>query len=347
MPVRGVVRHGRPEGAAYASFHALVLKFVCPLRALVVGASSLPIPLRRPTTLKPGSLRNPALFLSVAFVISIGAMAVAAHASALYDGPLFDAHLHYNVEAREPFPIADVVGRLQRSGVRAIVANSRPNDGTKALAAAPQVAAAGITVVPLIRLYRDRGDYVTWFGDPTISAMVRGELAAGTAAGPYRGLGEFHLYDARNAEGPVARELMRLARDERLVVLAHCDDDAIERLFAHAPGTAMIWAHTGIGGVPVDRVEALLERYPSLVGELSYRPGLTEDGHLSAPWRALLTRHPGRFVVGSDTWVNGRWEAYESLMNEARTWLGDLPAPMARRIGWDNGAALFGLPAPR
>ena len=44
---------------------------------------------------------------------------------------------------------------MQRSGVRAIVANSRPNDGTKTLAAArEQTAAAGVTVVPFVRLYR-------------------------------------------------------------------------------------------------------------------------------------------------------------------------------------------------
>ena len=34
--------------------------------------------------------------------------------------------------------------------------------------------------------------------------MVLRELAAGTAAGPYRGLGEFHLVDSANADGPVA-----------------------------------------------------------------------------------------------------------------------------------------------
>src|SRR5918993_2715011 len=54
----------------------------------------------------------------------------------VYTGPLFDAHLHYNVEAVEPYPLADVLARLQRSGVRAAIANSRPNDGTKALASA-------------------------------------------------------------------------------------------------------------------------------------------------------------------------------------------------------------------
>ena len=33
-------------------------------------------------------------------------------------------------------------------------------------------------------------------------------------------------------------------------------------------------------------------------------------------------------------------------MQGYRTWLGGLPPEVARRIAWDNGAALFGLPAP-
>ena len=261
--------------------------------------------------------------------------------------PLFDAHLHYNVEAAEgPHPLADVLGRMQRSGVRAIVANSRPNDGTKTLAAArEQTAAAGVTVVPFVRLYRNREDYSNCFRDPGIHAMVLRELATGTAAGPYRGLGEFHLYDSANANGAVARQLMQLAEAKDLAVLAHVDDAAIDLLMAHAPNVRLIWAHTGIGGAPVERVRALLAKYPKLMGELSYRPGLTDStGGLSAEWKALLTAHSERFLIGSDTWINARWAGYEGLMNEARRWLADLPEPAARRIAWENGARLFGLP---
>ena len=140
---------------------------------------------------------------------------------------------------------------------------------------------------------------------------------------------------------------MQLAEERGLVVLAHVDDVAIEKLFAHAPKARLIWAHTGIGGVPIERVRALLQRHPTLLGELSYRPGLTAgDGRLSPAWRALLTDMPERFLVGSDTWINARWDDYEGLMQQARRWLADLPPPVARRIAWDNGAALFGLPAP-
>ena len=285
----------------------------------------------------------------LAFTLAL-ALAGTAAAQPSYTGPIFDAHLHYNDEAfGGTHPLADVLGRMQRSGVRAIIANSRPNDGTKTLASArAETQAAGVTVVPFVRLYRNRADYSGWFADPTIYEMVHRELAAGTDAGPYRGLGEFHLYDSANANGAVARQLMQLAQEKDLAVLGHVDDTAIDLLMAHAPNARLIWAHTGIGGAPVARVRALLVKYPKLMGELSYRPGLTgANGGLSPEWKALLTEFSDRFLVGSDTWVNGRWSSYESLMTDARRWLADLPPAAAQRIAWDNGARLFGLPAPK
>jgi hypothetical protein len=281
-------------------------------------------------------------------------LATAAHA-ADYAGPLFDAHLHYNEEAfngsEGPHPLADVLARMQRNGVRAIIANSRPNDGTKSLAQAPQARQAGVTVVPFVRLYRNRADYDNWFRDETIYEMVQAELARGTAAGPYRGLGEFHLYDSANANGPVARKLMALAEEKELAVLAHVDDVAVDLLMANTPSKGrharLIWAHTGIGGAPVARVDQLMARYPRLMGELSYRPGLTcEGGKLCAEWRQLILKYPTRFLIGSDTWVNQRWLYYDELMKGYRTWLGDLPADVARGIAWNNAASLFGVKTP-
>jgi len=280
-----------------------------------------------------------------------------AQAQTPYAGPLFDAHLHYNDEACVheapepgcPHPLADVLQRMQRNGVRAVLANSRPNAGTRALASATaQTRAAGVTVVPFVRLYRDRADYNHWFRDGSIAELVHTELARGTPSGPYRGLGEFHLYDSVNADGPVARQLMALAEEKNLVILAHVDEVAVDRLMQHTPSQGqklkMIWAHTGIGGTPVERVDALLARYPGLMGELSYRPGLTCDGGQLCPeWRDLMLKYPDRFMIGSDTWVNQRWLYYDELMQAYRAWLGGLPAAVARRIAWNNGANLFGL----
>ena len=291
--------------------------------------------------------RRAVLAVAIA-VLGSASIVRSARAAQPYAGPLFDAHLHYNEEAFAAYPIADAFGRMQRSGVRAIIANSRPNDGTRQLAdASAQAAAAGITVVPFVRLYRNRDDYTGWFKDETIHEMVLKELERGTAAGAYRGLGEFHLYDSANANGPIARKLMQLAKQRDLVVLAHVDDAAIDLLMAHAPGTRLIWAHTGIGGASVARVRELLRRHASLFGELSYRPGLTgADGLLSPEWAALFNEQPQRFMVGSDTGVNARWSDYEPLMAQYRHWLGALPAAAAQRIAWSNAAGLFGIATP-
>jgi hypothetical protein len=283
-----------------------------------------------------------------ALFLLVGLALVAAARAADYTGPLFDAHLHYNDEAQTPHPLPDVLARMRRNGVRAVIANSRPNDGTRALASSAQTREAGVAVVPFLRLYRNRADYDNWFRDDSIYEMVQAELARGTEAGPFRGLGEFHLYDSNNANGPVARKLMALAEEKNLAVLAHVDDAAIDLLMANTPSKGrkvrLIWAHTGIGGAPVERVDQLLARYPLLMGELSYRPGLTcEGGALCPPWRALLLKYPTRFMIGSDTWVNQRWLYYDDLMKGYRAWLGDLPADVAHGIAWGNGASLFGV----
>jgi len=289
--------------------------------------------------------------LAAPFLIASALAAVLPAYAAGYTGPLFDAHLHYNEEAWNgqagPHPVADVLARIKKSGVKAVIANSRPNDGSKALVNATR-GSTDLTVVPFIRLYRNRADYDNWFRDETIYEMVVAEHARGATVASsrveFRGIGEFHLYDSVNANGPVAKKLMQFAAKNKLAVLAHVDDTAIDLLMAHAPDARLIWAHTGIGGAPVSRVDELLKKYPQLMGELSYRPGLTCDGgKLCSDWRTLLLKYPSRFMIGSDTWVNQRWQYYEELMKGYRTWLGDLPPDVARRIGWSNGADLFGV----
>jgi hypothetical protein len=258
--------------------------------------------------------------------------------------PYFDGHLHYNEEAFDSVPPQLVFKKCQQNQVRAIIANSRPNAGTVTLTNATKLAkAAQVQVIPFVRLYRNRPDYQTWFKDPSIYDMLVDELARGTQAGAYRGVGEFHLYDSSNANGAIAKKVMQLAQEKNLAVLAHVDDVAIDLLMAHAPQAKLIWAHTGISGVPEQRVRRLLLRYPTLQGELSYRPGITDSSGLTSAWRNLFTEFETRFILGSDTWVNQRWDAYDQTMYDYRQWLSQLPIAVAQKIAWDNGASLFNL----
>ena len=271
---------------------------------------------------------------------SLAALLLAASPAsfALYEGPIFDAHLHYNEDAVERYPVGTVMELFSKSGVKAILANSRPNEGTRALLEANRRAPRpGFSVVPFIRVYRDRSDYGTWHANPDIARMIVEEEKRGF----YRGVGEFHLF-GKEAASTVVKDIVNFAVARNLVLHAHCDEEALELLFSHNPRAKIIWAHTGFS-TPLARLEELFGKYPELLGELSYRSGVADTGGLSPEWKAFFTKHAERFLVGSDTWVNERWQSYPAILGQYRRWLGELPPDVAERIAWRNGARLFGL----
>jgi hypothetical protein len=247
---------------------------------------------------------------------------------------IFDAHLHYNQEPNPFYPLDKVLEVFRRNGVAGIVANSRPNKGTHQLVDAK---APGLWVVPFIRPYRTRDDVQNWSTDPAIYELIQNEYKRGY----YRGVGEFHIY-GRGAEAPLVKQAVDFAVERNLYILAHCDEPALLILFGHNPKAKIIWAHTGFS-TPPERVRELLETYPALWGELSYRSGVADSsGNLAAEWRALFTRYSDRFVLGSDTWINERWFGYDTIMKNYRAWLAQLPEDQARRIAHGNAERLFG-----
>ena len=255
-----------------------------------------------------------------------------------YSGPLFDAHLHYNAEIVDSMSVGSAFELFRRNGVAGILANSRPNDGTRALhEAARRNASLGVQVVPFIRVYRTREDYGTWMNNREILAMIVEEEKRGY----YKGIGEFHVH-GRAADTPVLKDIVDFSVAKDLILHAHCDDEALEILYAHNPKARVIWAHTGFG-TSLARVEELLRKYAALWGELSYRSGIAGSSSLSAEWKALFARHPTRFLLGSDTWINERWASYPSIMGGYRPLLGELPREVAEQVAWRNAAALFGL----
>lgn len=261
------------------------------------------------------------------------AFAASAMAEAPYDGPIFDAHLHYNWEPTPHYNVGQVLELLKRNNVKGILATSRPNTGTVALMEAKQ---NEVWVVPFIRQYKTRADIPTWFRDDTIFEMTKEEFGRGY----YRGVGEFHIYGkAAATEG--AAKLVRFAAENDLYIHAHCDVEALELLYSHDKRARIIWAHTGFS-TPAVEVKALLAKYPSLMGELSFRGGITEgDGKLTDDWRELFMAHSDRFLLGSDTWITPRWLQYDALMTNYRAWLGQLPKEHAQRIAFGNAERLF------
>jgi len=247
---------------------------------------------------------------------------------------IFDAHLHYNQEPNPFYPLERVLDIFRRNNVAGILANSRPNKGTHQLVDAK---APGLWVVPFIRPYRTRDDVQNWSTDPAIYDLIEAEYKRGY----FSGVGEFHIY-GEAAQRQLVKRVVDFAAERNLYLLAHCDEAALSILLAHNRSAKIIWAHTGFS-TPTGRVRELLETYPELTGELSYRGGLTDgEGKLAAEWRELFTRHSDRFLLGSDTWINERWFGYDTIMQTYRGWLAQLPEVQARRIAHGNAERLFG-----
>lgn len=273
----------------------------------------------------PGRIATFAAILAIA----------ASGGSAVADEPIeiFDAHLHYNWEPKPYYQPDEVLALLKKHRVTGILATSRPNTGTHVLMDAKP---DGLQVVPFIRPYRVRADIGSWFNDPVIFDLVQDEFKRGY----YRGIGEFHL-SGKAADTEMVKKTVDFAVANDLYLHAHADDEAVEILMRHNPRARIIWAHTGFG-LATGRVAAMLDKYPKLWGELSYRGGIVDgSGKLTPEWRGLFERYPERFLLGSDTWIPERWAAYGDIMAGYRGWLAQLPLAIAKQIAHGNARALF------
>lgn len=250
---------------------------------------------------------------------------------------IFDAHMHYNWEPKPYYSVEEVLAVFKKNRVTGILSTSRPNTGTIALMdAKANGKAEGLQIVPFIRPYRIRADIQTWYNDPTIFDLIQEEYKRGY----YRGIGEFHI-SGNLAAGEQVKKIVNFAVERDLYLHAHSDDAAVEILMSHNPKARIIWAHTGFG-LGADRVAEMLTKYPQLWGELSYRSGITAGGgKLTPEWRALFTKFPDRFLLGSDTWISERWSSYGDTMSEYRAWLSQLPPDIAAKIAHGNARRLF------
>ena len=245
------------------------------------------------------------------------------------DLPIFDAHLHYSHDAWETLPPRDAIAILRKAGLKRALISSSGDDGQQRLhAEAPDL------VLRSLRPYRSRGDVSTWVRDETVPAYLEERLKKFR----YVAVGEFHLYGA-DADLPVPRRLVQLAKQHGLVLHAHSDTDAVERLFKQWPEAKILWAHSGFDRP--EKVRETLRRHPNLWADLAFRSDHGSGGKVNPEWRAAFMEFPGRFMVGTDSFTPERWHYIVEHANWSRQWLGDLPPDVAERIAWKNGDALF------
>lgn len=242
--------------------------------------------------------------------------------------PLIDAHIHYSHDAWANLPPSDAIAVLRRAGLQKAFVSSSSDDGTlKLRALAPDL------IVPVLRPYRSRGETGTWFRDPTVIAMMEERLKRGG----YAGIGEFHIF-GKDADGPVFREVVGLAKTYGVFLHAHSDADAVDRIFAQDPSARVLWAHSGF--VEPDAIRTMLSKHRRLWSDLAFRSDHAQGATVDPAWRKLFDDFPDRFMIGTDTYTPERWYFVEENARASREWLKSLPRDLAERIAWKNADAL-------
>lgn len=244
--------------------------------------------------------------------------------------PIFDAHVHYSHDAWDVLPPKAAIALLRKAGLKRALVSSSGDDGQQRLhAGAPEL------ILPSLRPYRTRGEISTWVRDASVTAYLEERLKKYR----YVAIGEFHLYGA-DADLPVPRRMVQLARQHKLVLHAHADVDAAERLFRQDPEARILWAHSGFERP--ERVREMLRKHRNLWCDLAFRSDHAPGGKVSAEWRAAFLEFPDRFMVGTDTFTPERWHYVIEHADWSRAWLSELPREVAERIAWKNGEAVFG-----
>lgn len=238
--------------------------------------------------------------------------------------PLFDAHLHYSHDAVIQVPPAEAASLLRKAGLKKALISSSDDDGTqKIYKEAPDI------VVPALRPYRRRGEINTWMHDLTVIDYVEQRLAKYQ----YKALGEFHAY-GNDIDTPVLQRMIALAKQYDLLLHAHSDADAINRIFKSYPNARVLWAHSGFDRP--DEVRLMLRKHKNLWADLAFRNDQATDGKIPPEWRQAFEEFPDRFMVGTDTFAPERWYYISDHAEYTREWLKDLPNDIARKIAYEN-----------
>lgn len=182
------------------------------------------------------------------------------------------------------------------------------------------------------------GEFPRWWSDPLAFVDgVREDLQTGSYF--MMGEHEFRHYPSPEQvaagqsfrdisiplDGPAGQALFRLSEETGVAFQLHYEIEdrllpALEAMLARHPKAKVIWCHLAMVRYPEratafgpERVGGLIERFPGLHFDLAvpdpahvYRPSgerdarLFTDGRLDERWRALIEKHPKRFLAASD-----------------------------------------------
>lgn len=278
-------------------------------------------------------MRMPKLKHHQPLMLCAGLMSGALLANALPahsdDIPVADVHVHYSHDSVELTPPARVIELMREANLKFALVSSSDDRGTQLLLKeAPDLIIAGL------RPYSRRGQTGSWMSDPKALEYVEGLLERGT----YATIGEFHLY-GEDADLEIPQRIVQLADEHNLLLHAHSDADAVERLLASSDTVRVIWAHAGFDNP--DEIAAMLGKHDRLWADLAFRSEVGSGGTLSEEWRRLFEEFPDRLMLGTDTYTPERMYFVPEHAAGARTWLETLPPELAEQLAWKNAYNLL------
>ena len=193
-------------------------------------------------------------------------------------------------------PPKEAVAILRKAGLKRALVSSSGDDGTQRLRGRGAGADRAVAAPLPHRAARSAAGCATTASSPSSKsgcatrAMPRSASSTSTAPMP--------SCRCRGA-------WWQLAKQHELVLHAHSDADAIERLFKQDPQARILWAHSGFERP--EKVAELLRKHKNLWCDLAFRSEHGSGGKVPAEWRALFTEFPDRFMVGTDTFTPERW----------------------------------------
>ena len=243
--------------------------------------------------------------------------------------PIADAHVHYSHDSVEMTPPERVIDIMRDSNLKFALVSSSDDRGTRLLTdLAPDL------IVPGLRPYTRRGQLSSWFTSDENLAYVETLLKKNR----YASIGEFHLY-GDDADLLIPRRIVELAETHNLLLHAHSDAEAVERLLAQSPDVKVLWAHSGFEDP--EEIAAMLKKHDRLWADLAFRSDVGRDGELDESWTALFTRYPDRMMLGTDTFTPERIHFIPLHAEQSRQWLASLPDDIAERVAWKNAHDLI------
>jgi predicted TIM-barrel fold metal-dependent hydrolase len=260
---------------------------------------------------------------------------------------LFDAHTHMMVEAITP---DEEIARLKKAGIARVLLMHTDPDVIAALARKyPGY------VIPSLSLARPtvKGVHL----DQNTGALMA-RLSADHAV---CGFGE--IPGTSFGDNESLRAVYAAAASSGAPVIVHTDlakpanVAALEAAASAYPEMHLVLAHLGWTAGP-ELIGRLLDAHPNLYTDVSIRfdpPGslpwrnngldlsvLTSDGAIQPQWRALIERHPDRFLFAMDINSFGpRYQMMEQLVQTARKALAPLPRPIQESVAHDNAERLL------